>query len=221
MAKKKITPEKIITAFLFCAFDKSAGATSLADIADYLEIKKASLYNHFESKEDMYSATLDFCREYVSRTKFLPDSLLNESAFKTLSLEEAFSQLIKSYIHIYESEPFFQIFAFIHSEKYFNKIAADIADEEKSKLEFCVSQVILSYCNQKGLELSTVEVDSAVRWYSSAFLQQMDSYIMHKMEIVRQNPECGTGSLFALPTDEVTLNGIYQLSDNYIKLLIK
>ena len=47
MGRKNISQEKIIQAFLASAFEKSAGATSLSDIAEYLEIKKASLYNHF------------------------------------------------------------------------------------------------------------------------------------------------------------------------------
>ena len=52
-------------------------------------------------------------------------------------------------------------------------------------------------------------------------MQQIDSYIMHKKEIVRQNPECGAGSLFALPTDEEALNKIYSLSENFLKQLVK
>ena len=41
MSKKNISQEKIIQAFLASAFDKSAGATSLADVSEGLEIKKA------------------------------------------------------------------------------------------------------------------------------------------------------------------------------------
>ncbi len=219
MAKKKITREKIINAFLFCAFDKSAGATSLADIADYLEIKKASLYNHFDSKEEMYSASLEYCRNFLEETKFLPDSLLNERTFTAYSLEEIFSSLIKNYIHIYEAEPLFQIYTFIHTEQYFNKTASEIADAERAKIEYSVSQIILAYCSQKKKELSPMDVDCAVRWYTSALMNQIDMYITNKKEIVRQNPECGVGSLFALPTDEEALNRIYSLSSNYIRLL--
>ena len=54
MSRKNLSREKIIQAFLTASFEKSAGATSLADVSDALEIKKASLYNHFENKEQMY-----------------------------------------------------------------------------------------------------------------------------------------------------------------------
>ena len=43
MSKKNISQEKIIQAFIASAFEKSAGGTSLADISESLEIKKASL----------------------------------------------------------------------------------------------------------------------------------------------------------------------------------
>ena len=58
MSKKNISQDKIILSFLSSAYEKSSGATSLADVADSLEIKKASLYNHFENKEAIYSAAL-------------------------------------------------------------------------------------------------------------------------------------------------------------------
>ena len=48
MAKKRLSQEMIINAFLFSAFEKSAGSTSLQDIAFSLGIQKASLYNYFQ-----------------------------------------------------------------------------------------------------------------------------------------------------------------------------
>ena len=59
MGRKNISQEKIIQAFLASAFEKSAGATSLSDIAEYLEIKKASLYNHFPSKQAIFDAIVE------------------------------------------------------------------------------------------------------------------------------------------------------------------
>ena len=58
MSRKNISQEKIIQSFLASAFEKGAGATSLADISDSLEIKKASLYNHFAGRDDIYEETL-------------------------------------------------------------------------------------------------------------------------------------------------------------------
>ncbi|MCR5495041.1 MAG: TetR/AcrR family transcriptional regulator [Treponema sp.] len=221
MASKNISREKIISAFLFCAFDKNVGGTSLQDIAAYLGIKKASLYNHFAGREEMYKATLEYCRDYCEKLTFIPENFMKLDLFQKKSLSEVFNTLIKRYIQIYETEPVFQIFTFVHSEKYFNSSAAEIAERELQKLEYGVSQILLIYCNDKKAGLSPIELAAAVKWYSSAIFCQIDNYIMKKKEIVRQNPECGVGSLFALPTDDEALEKIYFLSDQYLTALLK
>ena len=71
MSKKNISQEKIIQAFLTSAFDKSAGGTSLADVADSLEIKKASLYNHFDNRAAMYAASVEYCKNQIGAVEFL------------------------------------------------------------------------------------------------------------------------------------------------------
>ena len=221
MASKNISREKIISAFLFCAFDKNVGATSLQDIAEYLGIKKASLYNHFQGRDEMYAETLAYCGSQMEALNFIPENFMKLDLFQKKSLTDVFNTLIRRYIQIYEAEPYFQIFVFVHSEKYFNQLAAEIADREIQKLEYGVSQILLIYCNDKKAGLSPAELDAAVKFYSSSLFNQIDLYIMHKKEIVRQNPECGVGSLFALPTDDAVLNEIYRLSDAYLKTVMK
>ena len=120
MGKRRLSQEVIINAFLFAAFDKSAGSTSLQDIAQSLNIQKASLYNHFSSKEEMYCATIDDCRIYLDSVNFLPESLMENNKIYESEPKPAFRKIIKRYIHFYENEPIFQIYSFVHSEQYFN-----------------------------------------------------------------------------------------------------
>ena len=217
----KITVDKVIRAFLDASFMRSEGNTSLADIASILHIKKASLYNHFESREIMYEKTMNYCKRSLGGIAFLPEKYITPDLFENNSIFEVFNNLIKRFIQFYEDEPFFQIYTFIHSEQYYNKDAASIVDDEIFRIELGVSQILLRYCVEKKLELTPGEIDSGVKFYASALMQQIDSYIMHKKEIVRQNPECGAGSLFALPTDEEALNKIYSLSENFLNQLVK
>jgi len=69
MSKKNISQEKIIQAFIASAFEKSAGGTSLADISESLEIKKASLYNHFSSRDEMYTAESEIPSLFLSSAR--------------------------------------------------------------------------------------------------------------------------------------------------------
>lgn len=219
MHKKRITREKIINAFLFCAFDKSAGATSLQDISQALEIKKASLYNHFEGREEMYFATLEYCRDCLANVKFVPENLFEEAKNSQADVFSIFERFVKSYIQVYESEPILQVYTFVHTEQYFNPVAAKIVDAELLRTEYDLSRLILASCSAKNATLSPVEIDFASKWYAVFLLGHIDSYIMHKKEIMRKNPECGTGSLFALPTDDKALSEIYNQSKSFLNML--
>lgn len=54
--------EEIIIATLELAVEKGLGAVSMAQIADKVGIKKASLYNHFKSKEEIMDQMYVFLR---------------------------------------------------------------------------------------------------------------------------------------------------------------
>ncbi|MBD5412638.1 MAG: TetR/AcrR family transcriptional regulator [Treponema sp.] len=221
MAKKGISREKIINAFLFCAFDKSAGSTSLQDIADSIQIKKASMYNHFKSKDDMYEATLLYCSDYLNAFNFLPENLLEDGKIFDESAQETFKKIIRRYVQLYEAEPLFQIYTFIHTEKYFNSRASAIADKEFSKIESGIAILLKGFSSRGKLEcLSVEEIKDLSNWLASFLFQQLDLYITHKKETVRQNPESGVGSLFALPTDNTALGKIIDTVTKWLIPLI-
>ena len=94
MASKNISREKIISAFLFCAFDKNVGATSLQDIAEYLGIKKASLYNHFQGRDEMYAETLAYCGSQMEALNFIPENFMKLDLFQKKSLTDVFNTLL-------------------------------------------------------------------------------------------------------------------------------
>ena len=131
MAKKRIDRDKIIQAFLTCAFEKSAGAVSLADIASLLGVNKASLYNHFSSRDAIYEAAIDFCADYMSGVRFIPESA---DSLVSLPFSDALAKIVKQYFRSYEIEPLFQMYAFIHSSKFFSSEAYRAAERETQKI---------------------------------------------------------------------------------------
>jgi len=218
MSKKNISQEKIIQAFLASAFDKSAGATSLSDICETLGIKKASLYNHFESRDSMYDAAIEFCGEEVKSVCFKTDTIIDSILKNKTTIIPLFKRLITRYYNLYETEPLFQIYAFIHTEKYFNVKALKIVQSEDEQINKDIAQIIQAFSATGQIKkISEKEIDEISSIISAYILHNRDIYISNRKEVVRQNPESGVGTLFALPTDDVSLNKVVKGCEQILK----
>ena len=220
MSKKNISQEKIIQAFMASAFDKSAGASSLADVSQILEIKKASLYNHFESRDAMYAATLSYCAKEVEAVSFLPEKTLEGIKGGKTTASAIFKKLITRYTELFENEPFFQIYIFVHSEQYFNLDALKIVEGENNRLCDAVKDILAELCAAKKIAKKTdKELKDIAAQLSAIIIQHRDSYLAGRKETVRQNPDSKTGGLFALPTDDAVLSRTLKLVDAVLKTL--
>ncbi len=215
MSKKNISQEKIIQAFLGSAFDKSAGATSLADVADSLEIKKASLYNHFESREAMYAASLDYCNKEIGNVEFITEKQQESVNSGKVTIQAIFKKAVARYFGLFDSEPLFKMYVFVHSEQYFNTNALKIVQNQMGKITEDIKG-LLTYFKKDSTEK---EIKDLAAELSSIILQQLDSYIALRKETVRQNPETGAGSLFELPSDNNVINRTVKLVEAFLNCL--
>lgn len=220
MSRKNISQEKIIQSFLASAFEKSAGATSLADISDSLEIKKASLYNHFESKENMYSSTLELCGKEINLVSFLSDKTIDSIKNGKTTLLSLLKRLITRYFNLFETEPLFQMYVFVRTEQYFNLDALKIVRAENEKITDELRKIFQAFMDiEKIQSCSEKELKEKSAAIASIIIQQRDFYIANRKEIVRQNPESGAGTLFALPTDDEAVNKAIKMVEFAIKSL--
>ena len=218
MSKKNISQEKIIQAFIASAFDKSAGATSLADVSEGLEIKKASLYNHFESRDAMYEATMAYCAQEVSSIRFLEEKTLESIKGGKVAPAAVFKKLITHYFELFENEPLFQIYVFVHSEQYFNLEALKIVEGENNQICDSIKDILTAFVAAKKLAKKTEkELKDIAGEIAAVLIQHRDSYIAARKETVRQNPDSKAGGLFALPTDEAALGRTLKLVETMLK----
>ena len=212
MSKKNISQEKIIQAFLSSAFDKSAGATSLADVADSLEIKKASLYNHFESRDAMYDASLDYCAQQIMNVEFATEKICETINSGKITVPAALKKLISRYFSLFDSEPLFKMYVFVHTEQYFNVKALKILQIQIEKITEDIKALLTSYFKSKPEK----EIKDLASACTSLILQQLDAYIAVRKETIRQNPETGAGSLFELPSDNNIINKAAKLVEAFL-----
>ena len=220
MSRKNISQEKIVQSFLSSAFEKSSGATSLADVAESLEIKKASLYNHFENKEAIYDAAIAYAEKEFSSINFIADKALDSIRNNKITINTLFKKLIVRYFNLFETEPTFHLYVFIYSEQFFNNKALSIVQNHQVKLADEIKKLLSTFVEEGKLSNRTdkdlIDLSGSL---ASIILQQMNLYLSQRTETVRQNPESGTGSLFELPTDDAALNRVCKLVDSYLKLL--
>ena len=220
MSKKNISQEKIIQAFLASAFEKSAGATSLADVSEGLEIKKASLYNHFESRDAMYAASIAYSAQEVGRISFLEEKTLESIKGGKVAPAAIFKKLITRYFQLFENEPLFQIYVFIHSEQYFNLDALKIVEGENNQICDSIKNLLSALVAAKKITKKTdKELKDLATNLAAIIIQQRDAYIAARKETVRQNPDSKAGGLFALPTDEAALGRTLKLVEVMLKSL--
>ena len=220
MSKKNISQEKIIQAFLASAFEKSAGATSLADVSEGLEIKKASLYNHFESRDAMYAASIAYSAQEDQRIGFLEEKTLESIKGGKVAPAAIFKKLITRYFQLFENEPLFQIYVFVHSEQYFNLDAMKIVDGENNQICDSIKDLLSAFVAAKKITKKTdKELKDLAANLAAIIIQQRDAYIAARKETVRQNPDSKAGGLFALPTDEAALGRTLKLVEVMLKAL--
>lgn len=215
---ERIKKDDIIKSLLDNAFFKSTGATSLSDIAGKLNIKKASLYNHFDGRDAIVEATVQNCNDYLLAINFIPQDI--ENVTTKYSPETVLKGIVNRYIKMHEKSPLFQIYTFAESQKYFDPRAAQIIKKENDRL---VEQTesVLSLLLEKGkINCSKDSIHSYAVIFISAIKNQLELYLLERKKTVMENPDSGEGELFELPkTNSAILDKINDYIDEFTNLL--
>lgn len=211
---EKISKDEIVNAVLKTTFYKSAGATSLNDIASELGIKKASLYNHFASREEIFDYTSDACSEYMNEISFKPGDI--EAVTNKYTPVIVLKGMVNRYFKMHEKAPLFQIYTFVESTKYFSSKSAEIVKAEKAKLISQTEEILTALVNAGKISITAMDVKSAATWFCSAIRDFLSQYLLERKQLVINNPADGEGELFSLPSDEKA----FAVVDYYIEQFV-
>ncbi len=213
----KVSKDDIIKALLDEAFMRSAGETSLKDISDKIGIKKASLYNHFESREDIIKQTFASCAEYIEAITFTPKDI--DAVTKKYPAQVVFKGIVNRYFKMHEKAPLFQIYTFVESQKYFSSEAAKIVEKQDAKILSDTQTVLKSLVSFGKLQLSDDAIQGASRWFCSGIKNMLESYLQDRKELVANSPASGEGELFSLPAEGKGLDKVDAFIDAFIALI--
>ena len=121
--------EEIVYATLDLAAEHGLGTVSMQQIATRVGITKASLYNHFSSKEEIVEAMYEVLRR-ASKEKAVADTPDFDRLTPEVPLSVILSRAVSSYRSMVSDPAMFRFYKVIMSERAINPAAAEIMVKE-------------------------------------------------------------------------------------------
>ncbi len=160
--------ELIILKTLDLGFNKGLSNVSLMDIANEVNMKKASLYSHFDSKNSIIIAVLGYCKSKLAQKNF-------DVNFKAKDAQSLLFSLVDSFMETFGESPLSQYYAIVQQQKLHEKIFNDAAHEIDAMVTARV-KVALEYCVQRSwLDISDTDIASG--FFSDAIEQCLTNLV--------------------------------------------
>ncbi len=153
---KKNRKEEIVLATLELASEVGLKAVSMQMIADKIGIKKASLYNHFASKDEIIAEMYEFIREKAKKTI----SPLQIEKLKNLDAKTILFDAVHGYIQMCSYPPIIKLYQVLYSEQVFNPSATKIIVEETHKMMEATQQLFQILKDRNELFFYDVKQDA-------------------------------------------------------------
>ncbi len=212
---KGISRETIILSFLYSAFYKSAGETSLNDIATRLSIRKPSIYNYFESKESLVEHTINYCSTYMQSLTLIPSEITTVA--QKYPLSTVFKGIVNRYYKMHDKSPLFQIYTFMKTQKYFSLVISQNIEEHNERLTKEVLDMLKTLDACGKIRKDCVSENIALLFYS-ILMEQLDEYLLERKMNILKNPT-ESGGLFPLPNASVALKKAHTKMDDFASFL--
>ena len=175
MSKK----EEILLSTLDLASKYGLKSLSMSQIADSVGIKKPSLYNHFNSKEELIKEMYEYIRNKSKQdiTSFILDNINEKSSYDILY------NSVMNYKKMVLNEDMFKFYSVIYSERTTNNEASKIVIEETNKM-INVTKKIFEFLKEKNkLFIDDIEM------VSITFSMTIHSLIDYELDCKKNNQD--------------------------------
>lgn len=163
--------EEIILATLELAAENGLSNVSMAQIGEKLGIRKPSLYNHFNSKEEIIVAMYQYLRDKSKEQVSLADIDYGEF-INGKSMEQALMQSVASYSSMNNQSKMLIFYKVIYSERAVNPTAAKIMAEETRRMILITKN--LFYALQVHKKVCIKDIDMAAVSFAMTVHSIMD-----------------------------------------------
>lgn len=148
--------KEIVYATLQLASEHGLRAVSMQMIAEKVGIKKASIYNHYASREEIVEAMYLYLREQSKSNNGVTTNY--EDIFDGHSLKEILMLTVDSYRKITTGEEMFLFYKIIMSERTLDKSAAEIMVMETNKMIAATTMLFYALQAKGYVEIKNIEV---------------------------------------------------------------
>lgn len=149
---------EIILATLELASKFGLGAVSMSMIAEKVGIKKPSLYNHFESKEELVKEMYIYLKENAkSNTR---SDIDNASMYENLTANEILLGVVNNYIKICMDANLFNFYKVIYSERTISPEASNIVTIETEKMIDATKNLFLFLESKNKLAFENLDISA-------------------------------------------------------------
>jgi AcrR family transcriptional regulator len=167
---KKTTKERIFEASIDLFAQKGFDATSMREIAEAVGIKKASMYSHYKSKDEILEKILEYPIGRIGEMG--PQDMETEELIISMGLEK-FMTLAGDLIFGWMEGPYMEkIFRIICIELYHNeKIKKFFREFEAMSLSYWISafEIMIKYNLIKPLDPKTLAIEF-LSFYGNAYM---------------------------------------------------
>ena len=167
--------EEILCATLELAAEQGLESVSLAQIAKKVGIRTPSLYNHFESKDELIAELYAFIREQAKGLGTSASVELTTLA-RDRSLEEALSITLEGYLSLVADERMSQLLKVVYSARSTSPAAARILLDEVDRMVEATKALFYALVVHK--KMRNEDVDIAAMSYAMTLHAMLD----HEMD---------------------------------------
>ena len=162
---------EIVFATLELAAENGLGSVSMQQIANKIGITKASLYNHFSSRDEIVEAMYETIRQ-ASKQKVVRTNIDYDALAKSGTFYEVIMKAVSSYRAIVQEPQMFLFYKLIMAERSINPAAAEIMVKE-TKTMIDATKVLFRSLEANG-KAEFMDLDSAAFSFSMAIHSIID-----------------------------------------------
>ncbi len=162
---------EIVFATLELAAENGLGSVSMQQIANKVGITKASLYNHFSSRDEIVEAMYETIRQ-ASKQKVVRTNIDYDALAKSGTFYEVIMKAVSSYRAIVQEPQMFLFYKLIMAERSINPAAAEIMVKE-TKTMIDATKALFRSLEANG-KAEFMNLDSAAFSFSMAIHSIID-----------------------------------------------